>query len=173
MAKRNEISIPRGIMNKDGVPVTTGEAMLDASCTCGIDCCNKILKLEGYNSSSGDTTPYALYIVDGEVVIATLEDALIATKAFKANTLISATGVTISGCPDGDVLIPSDTYQLTKTVLPAGSLQTGTWTSSAPSIATVSVGGLVTGISAGTATITFTTTDGSFTATCIITVIPE
>ena len=84
MAKRNEISIPRGIMNKDGVPVTTGEAMLDASCTCGMDCCNKILKLEGYNSETGKTVPFGMYIVDGVPVYEPLAEAMASVEALKA-----------------------------------------------------------------------------------------
>ena len=170
MAKKGEIAIPRGFMAKDGLPITTGSEMLKATCTCGIDCCNKLLLLEGYNSSSGDTTPHALYIVDGEVVIAPLTEAVAAVEAFKANTLVSATGVTIGGCLPGTLLIAA-TRQLTKTVAPVGSLQTGVWSTSAGGVATVSVGGLVTGVSAGTAIITFTTTDGAFTATCSVTVV--
>lgn len=170
---KNQIKITAGTASRNGKAIIYGEDLLDASCDCGINCCDGYIKLPNYNSDSGDATTAALYIVDGALVIGTVASAEAAIKAFKANVLVSATGVTISGCPDGDVLIPLDTYQLTKTVLPAGSLQTGTWTSSAPLIATVSVGGLVTGISAGTATITFTTTDGSFTATCIITVVEE
>ena len=46
-----------------------------------------------------------------------------------------------------------------------------TWTSSNPEIATVSAAGLVTGIAAGTATITVTTRDGGKTAAADVTVI--
>ena len=45
------------------------------------------------------------------------------------------------------------------------------WSSSNTSIATVSNTGVVTGVSAGTATITVTTSDGSKTATCTVTVV--
>lgn len=48
--------------------------------------------------------------------------------------------------------------------------QTGTWASSNPSVAKVSSNGLVTGVVAGPATITFTSTDGGFTASCAVTV---
>ena len=58
------------------------------------------------------------------------------------------------------------TSQLTATVLPSDSTdKTVTWLSSDLEIATVSAG-LVTGISAGTTTITVKTTDGKFTKTC-------
>lgn len=63
------------------------------------------------------------------------------------------------------------TVQLTETVLPANATDKSvTWSSSNTSIATVSSSGLVTGVSAGNATITVTTVDGSKTATCSITV---
>ena len=45
-----------------------------------------------------------------------------------------------------------------------------TWSTSNASIATVDANGLVTAVSAGTATITVTTEDGSFTANCTVTV---
>jgi uncharacterized protein YjdB len=63
------------------------------------------------------------------------------------------------------------TEQLTATVLPSGaSNKSVTWRSSNTSVATVSVTGLVTSISEGSATITVTTADGYKTATCSVTV---
>lgn len=60
--------------------------------------------------------------------------------------------------------------QLTATVTPASALDKSvTWTSSAPAVATVSNKGVVTGVSAGTATITAATANG-LTATCLVTV---
>ena len=55
-------------------------------------------------------------------------------------------------------------------MLPTGSLQTGTWASSTPGVATVNSSGLVTPVADGTTNITFATTDGGFVATCAITV---
>lgn len=63
------------------------------------------------------------------------------------------------------------TEQLTATILPSGAVQTVTWSSSAPSIATVSQTGLVTGVAVGTATITARSTyDNTKMATAAITV---
>lgn len=50
--------------------------------------------------------------------------------------------------------------------------KTVTWTSSAEAVATVS-NGVVTAVSAGSADITVTTTDGNFTAKCTYTVTAE
>ena len=44
------------------------------------------------------------------------------------------------------------------------------WTSSDPDVATVSANGVVTALAIGTSTITVTTTDGGFTASCLVTV---
>jgi len=60
--------------------------------------------------------------------------------------------------------------QLTATIEPAGANKNVTWSSSNTSVATVNTEGLVTGIRAGTATITVRTADGGRTATSIITV---
>ena len=61
------------------------------------------------------------------------------------------------------------TQQLTATVTPSGANQSVTWSSSNTGIATVNSSGLVTGVAAGNATITATTTN-NLTATCAITV---
>lgn len=63
------------------------------------------------------------------------------------------------------------TRQLTASALPVEAGQNVTWSSSAPSVATVSATGLVTAVSAGTTTITATSvSDGTKTATAAITV---
>ncbi len=63
------------------------------------------------------------------------------------------------------------TQQLTVTPTPGGASNvTGVWTTSHPARATVSSTGLVTAVGAGAATITFTSTDGGFTATHVMTV---
>ncbi len=62
------------------------------------------------------------------------------------------------------------TKKLTASVLPANATsKTVTWTSSDAKVATVS-SGMVTAVAPGTATITVTTADGGFTATCKVTV---
>ena len=63
------------------------------------------------------------------------------------------------------------TRQLTASALPSGAAQNVTWSSSAPSIATVSSSGLVTGVAEGSAVITATSvSDPTKTATSTITV---
>jgi uncharacterized protein YjdB len=61
------------------------------------------------------------------------------------------------------------TEQLTATTIPAN--KPVTWTSSAPSVAMVDANGVVTGVAAGTATITATTSEG-YKVSCVVTVKP-
>jgi len=64
------------------------------------------------------------------------------------------------------------TYQLMATVLPEDASEKAvTWASSDEAVCTVSAKGLVTAVSAGTATVTVTTVDGGKTATCEVAVI--
>ena len=63
------------------------------------------------------------------------------------------------------------TQQLSATVtLPEGQDQSVTWTSSDDSIATVSDSGLVTGVASGSATITASVQNNTYSATCAVTV---
>jgi len=82
---------------------------------------------------------------------------------------VPATGVTVA--PATTSVVVSATRQLTGTVLPADATdKSGTWTTSDATKATVSSTGLVTGVAAGTATITFKSNDGNFTGTTAVTV---
>lgn len=81
---------------------------------------------------------------------------------------VSVTGVTLSS--SSATISIGSTKTLTATIAPSNaSNQNVTWSTSDSAVATVS-GGVVTGVSAGGATITVTTADGSKTATCLVTV---
>lgn len=80
-----------------------------------------------------------------------------------------ATGVTLSATTK--TLAIGAEFTLTATVAPAdATIKTVNWTSSNPSVATVSTSGKVKALKAGTASIIATTTDGGFTALCAVTV---
>ncbi len=86
-----------------------------------------------------------------------------------SNTPIAVTGVTISD--KSFTLVKDATKTLTATVSPANaSNKNVSWSSSNTGVATVSPSGLVTAISAGSATITVTTEDGGKTDTASVTV---
>jgi len=81
---------------------------------------------------------------------------------------VSVSGVSLN--QSTATLAAGSTLQITATVAPTNAtIKTVSWTSSSAS-ATVNGSGLVTGVSAGSATITATTTDGGYTATCVVTV---
>lgn len=77
----------------------------------------------------------------------------------------------VSVAPATASIAVAATRQLTASALPAEAAQNVTWSSSAPSVATVSSSGLVTGVAAGSATITATSvSDVTKTSTAAITV---
>lgn len=91
------------------------------------------------------------------------------TVQFEVADAIAATGVEVT--PATVALVVGASQQLTGAVLPVDATNKAiAWSSSAPATATVTDTGLVKAISAGTATITATTSDGSFTDTSEITV---
>ncbi len=90
-------------------------------------------------------------------------------KTITVNASVSATGVTLD--KSAATVTVGGTTTITATVAPSNaSNKKVTWTSSDETKATVDEDGVVTGVAAGTATITATTEDGSFTATCTVTV---
>lgn len=83
--------------------------------------------------------------------------------------VVAVTAVSVS--PTTATVGLGTTQQLNATITPANATnQNVTWSSSNTSVATVNNSGLVTAISAGTATITVTTADGNKTASSAITV---
>lgn len=84
---------------------------------------------------------------------------------------VHPTGVSVS--PSTASVEAGSTVQLTETVTPSNTTDKSvSWSSSNTAVATVDSSGLVTGVAAGNATITATTTDGGLTDTCAVTVTP-
>lgn len=91
-----------------------------------------------------------------------------ATLTVNAAT-VPVTGVSLT--PASLSLFTGDTATLTATVQPSNATNKKvTWSSNAPGVATVDSSGKVTAVAPGTATITVTTEDGNYTATCTVTV---
>lgn len=115
-------------------------------------------------SWSGDFGTSDISTFSGEWKVADAD-----TVVFEVAANVPVTGVTVA--PATASIAVGATQQLTVTVAPAdASDKTGSWSSSATGKATVNQSGLVTGVSAGAATITFTTNDGAKTSTSAITV---
>ena len=102
------------------------------------------------------------------IITATTEDGE-RTAACVVTVITSVASISLSYTTAS--LITNETLILVPTILPATATnRTVIWTSSDQSVATVSNNGVVTAVSAGTATIRATTQDGNRTATCVVTV---
>ncbi|WP_161595779.1 Ig-like domain-containing protein [Flavobacterium pectinovorum] len=111
---------------------------------------------------SAGTTTITVKTVDGN------------KTATSAITVAAIPVASVSVTPATASLYAGNTQQLSATIAPANATnKTITWTSSNNAVATVNSSGLVTAVSAGTATITTTTQDGNKTATATITVNPN
>jgi uncharacterized protein YjdB len=109
----------------------------------------------------------ALYSSEQSADISALEVAL------ETGDPVSVTGVSVSPTT-GSIAFGESTLTIKATVTPSNATNKAVvWTSSNENVATVSARGVVTAVSAGTATITATTMDGGFTATCTVTVTVE
>jgi uncharacterized protein YjdB len=108
-------------------------------------------------------------VAEGSAVITvtTHDGGKTATCAVQVE-VVRVTGVTLDKA--SLVLAVADSETLVATVQPSNATNQGvSWSSSNAGVAAVN-GGLVTGVLAGTATITVTTADGNITATCAVTV---
>lgn len=90
------------------------------------------------------------------------------SAAFENKKSVQVTGIKLNKTSLS--LKVGNTASLIATVSPSGANKKVTWTSSDSSVAAVSSTGKVTGVKAGTATITATTADGGYTASCTVTV---
>ncbi|MDR0682794.1 MAG: Ig-like domain-containing protein [Dysgonamonadaceae bacterium] len=107
--------------------------------------------------------------VGAATITVTTEDGDFTATCEITVTPIAVTGVILD--KTAETLETGATLLLTATVAPADATNPAvTWSTSDEAIATVSETGLVTAVAKGTATITVTTEDGGFTATCEITI---
>lgn len=145
------------------------------------------IKPDKYNGSTitwsvGDTSIASLTGSNGEVkglkkgtttVTASFTTADGQTYSTSADLTVTDSSETVSGItltPTAATIQIGKTLQLTATVTPAGTSAVS-WSSNNEAVATVDQNGLVTGLKAGTATITATATeDSNITATAIISV---
>ncbi|MCF8357341.1 MAG: Ig-like domain-containing protein [Prolixibacteraceae bacterium] len=107
--------------------------------------------------------------VGSTIIVATTADGGFKDTCEITVNNVAVTGVSVS--PTAATIKESEVETLTATIIPENAIQKGvSWETSDPLIATVNTNGMVTGISPGTATITATSNEGDFNATCTITV---
>ena len=107
---------------------------------------------------------------NAQIIVKTVDGSNLSDTCYV--TVMQRMATSISLNQTSSTLHTGDNLQLSATVLPSNADDKSvTWTTSNPSVATVSSNGLVTAISAGNAIITAKTADGSnLSATCAITV---
>jgi len=147
----------------DAGPAIGAELQLNVVAESGRDA---ILTWNGIAGASYHNVQYygKLELITGDL------DARGITRGDKDPTRVK--GVTVS--PSAIDLVGGLSTTLTATVRPSAALdKTVSWSSDNSSVATVNSDGKVSAVlgASGTATITATTTDGSFTSSCVVTVI--
>ena len=124
------------------------------------------------NIATVSSTGLITGVAQGNATITATAQAASGTVSNTFNVIvtpISVTGVTLDNSSTSVKV--GKTITLVATVSPSNATNKSvTWTSSNTAIATVSSAGVVTGVAAGSATITVKTVDGNKTATCTVTV---
>lgn len=162
----------------DDRPVIVGES--EGNDVCDSYICQTLVEMyeSAYNNGFDGVCAWKTPQNDGH---GTFENISVATNAFYAKypTLVYPDGsdpVSVEGVSLSSTFVTleeRETYQLTATIIPSdASDKRLTWTSSNDGVATV-VNGLVTAVLEGNATITVITSDGGYTATCSVEVVPR
>ena len=125
-------------------------------------------------SSDGTITAVAAGTTEITATIATIATTKAAATSITIVVTVKAPTVAVTGVSLNKTtasLEVGESAALSATIAPANATNKAvTWKSSNTAVATVDTTGKVTGVAAGTATITVTTKDGSKTATCTVTV---
>lgn len=127
-----------------------------------------------YTGKTSDNTATYTFTAEGTYYIsANAYNGDTLTTAPTISVVVSSATIPVSGVSLNQstaTIDIGDTLNLTATVSPSDATNKAViWTSSVPSVSTVT-NGTVTGVKAGTTTITATTADGNHMATCIVTV---
>ena len=127
-----------------------------------------------YDGSSWQKAGVKGIVVDARYGLADVSSFFSAVQTPDTVQAVSPSTVAVTGvsvAPTTLSIAVGETSSLTATIAPANATDKAvTWTSSDTDKATVTSEGVVEGQAAGSATITVTTHDGSFTATCEVTV---
>jgi len=161
-------------LNKTSLSLTVGESQSLSATVSPSNASDKSVSWKSSDTSvatvDGSGNVKAVKAGTATITVTTKDGSRIARCLVHVSAaVINVTGVSVS--PTSVTLAEGERKELTATVKPSNATKKSvTWTSSNTTVATVSTSGLVTAKSAGTATITVTTVDGSYTAKCTVTV---
>ena len=162
-------------LNKNSMSKNVGESEQLTATVLPNDATNKTLAWTSSNSSIAsvdqDGTVHALGAGTATITASATDGS---GKYATCTVTVTGTSVPVTGVSLNRATLSlntGETSALTATVAPATATNKSvTWASSNTSVATVSSSGVVTAVGAGSATITVTTQDGGFTASCAVTV---
>ena len=159
-----------------GLNLTPGQTSLVIATVSPANATNKTVVWTSSNTAAANVNQSGMVtaVADGNAIITvtTNDGGFQATCNVLVETqIIHVTSVSVS--PSSTTIAEGNTEQLAVTVLPSNATNKNVaWTSSNSATATVSQNGLVTAVAEGSAIITATSVDGSFTDNCIVTVTP-
>jgi len=160
-------------LNKETLTLSVGASEKLIATVAPSNAANKAVSWQSSSASVGvDATGRVTAQAAGSAVVTvtTLDGSFTDTCQVTAVATVPVTGVSLDR--HSATLPYGKTQQLVATVLPSNATNKAvTWSSSGSAVA-VSSAGLVTANALGSATVTATTIDGSFTDTCAFTVIP-
>ena len=172
--KNPVISVTGVTLNKTALNLVTGASESLVATISPSNATNKNVEWTSSNTNVAtvDTTGKVKAISTGSAIITvkTKDGAKIATcNVTVKNSVIPVTGVTLNKTALN--LVTGASESLVATISPSNATNKDVeWTSSNTNVATVDTTGKVTGVSAGSATITVKTKDGAKVATCNVTV---
>ena len=172
--KNPVISVTGVTLNKTALNLVTGASESLVATISPSNATNKNVEWTSSNTNVAtvDTTGKVKAISTGSAIITvkTKDGSKVATcNVTVKNPVISVTGVTLNKTALN--LVTGASESLVATISPSNATNKDVeWTSSNTNVATVDTTGKVTGVSAGSATITVKTKDGAKVATCNVTV---
>ena len=173
IGEQTNVPVNRVLLNKTSTTLTVGNTETLTATVEPANATNKAVTWSSDNSGVATVSNGVVTAVTPGTATITVTAQGDSTKSASCTVTVTAAAVPVTGVTlnkTSTSLYVGDTETLTATVQPGNaSNQTVTWSTSDASVAAVE-NGVVRATGRGTATITVTTVDGSFTADCTVTV---
>ena len=173
IGEQTNVPVNHVLLNKTSTTLTVGNTETLTATVEPANATNKAVTWSSDNSGVATVSNGVVTAVTPGTATITVTAQGDSTKSASCTVTVTAAAVPVTGVTlnkTSTSLYVGDTETLTATVAPDNATNKNvTWSTSDANVATVE-NGVVTAVSAGTATITVTTEDGGKTATCTITV---